>query len=429
MDMAEKFAYLNRLEAAEIRLLRVQPGGDDEILRCDLSVHNVADVRGRYSALSYCWGSTTLTEHIVCNHAGLAITSSLYIALRQHRALGNTSPLWADAICINQEDIEEKNAQVRQMKRIYEQAEKVIIWIGEKRDDDVPGLELCKQMAAHRENIEARIDAEIRSGVALLDRPHANLPIEPPKGLPPFEDHSWTSMFLLISRPWFFRVWIIQEFLVNEKLTLRCGDVELSFQSLLKEFHALDFAKAASWIRDQAAIARRTYEDCRDRDLGAPTILALGAMKRMRQDGYDSILGYLLASRLFEATDPRDKMFSLIGLTPAIDIELIDYSHSLRFVVLILARKIIENLPEIDNYSITSPVEFIAWAHVFRTEWSKSNIPSWAPNFSTPKTSGYTIASWFRSSSSQTVVDASKLGSNVWLIDQGEVCDILRIVP
>jgi hypothetical protein len=63
----------------------------------------------------------------VDGHARI-ITSSLYSALRSLRRLGFEITLWADALCINQEDLVEKMHQIGQMTEIYRQAEQVVVW-------------------------------------------------------------------------------------------------------------------------------------------------------------------------------------------------------------------------------------------------------------------------------------------------------------
>jgi hypothetical protein len=92
-----------------------------------------------FSALSYVWGDPTVLEDISLDGKSLSVTRNLAHALRDvHNQWShghNVSPettqwLWADAICINQKDVEEKNCQVPLMETIYSNARVMFAWIG-----------------------------------------------------------------------------------------------------------------------------------------------------------------------------------------------------------------------------------------------------------------------------------------------------------
>jgi hypothetical protein len=84
-----------------------------------------------YSALSYVWGDATVTKEIVVNGQNLKVTTNLESALRHLRKLDRALVLWADAICINQNDTAERNSHVLLMGKIYKSAAKVTIWLGD----------------------------------------------------------------------------------------------------------------------------------------------------------------------------------------------------------------------------------------------------------------------------------------------------------
>ena len=60
------------------------------------------------------------------------VTRNLYTALKQFRAEKLSEPFWIDAICINQGNLQEKNAQIKMMKEIYSHASRVLVWLGEE---------------------------------------------------------------------------------------------------------------------------------------------------------------------------------------------------------------------------------------------------------------------------------------------------------
>jgi hypothetical protein len=98
-------------------------------LRCRIHSEPLELLRS-YTALSYTWGPPDQTHSIVVSDYKFFITLSLAAALHHIRHPSDVITLWIDQICINQEDGDEKNAQVPLMTQIYRQAEEVLIWIG-----------------------------------------------------------------------------------------------------------------------------------------------------------------------------------------------------------------------------------------------------------------------------------------------------------
>ena len=68
---------------------------------------------------------------MICDGAELRIHRNLRDALLRLRDICNLVPIWADAICINQNDDSEKFFQIRQMPEIYTAAVKLFAWVGE----------------------------------------------------------------------------------------------------------------------------------------------------------------------------------------------------------------------------------------------------------------------------------------------------------
>ncbi|KAK0634143.1 heterokaryon incompatibility, partial [Immersiella caudata] len=82
-----------------------------------------------YDALSYTWGNLAKTHEMKIGDASLPITTNLYMALRELRRK-HTLTLWVDAVCIDQSNCQERNHQVRMMRRIFSNASSVIVWLG-----------------------------------------------------------------------------------------------------------------------------------------------------------------------------------------------------------------------------------------------------------------------------------------------------------
>ncbi|KAH8883688.1 HET-domain-containing protein, partial [Thozetella sp. PMI_491] len=119
------------LPDSEIRLLDLLPGQGR--VRCRLRKMALETARGQYEPLSYCWGDQKQqVTMIVDDGRALSIGLSLDAALRRLRFEQNrVRTLWVDAVCINQNDLPEKNIQVQLMTRIYQNGCRTLIWLGE----------------------------------------------------------------------------------------------------------------------------------------------------------------------------------------------------------------------------------------------------------------------------------------------------------
>jgi len=101
----------------QIRLLRILSGSEEQPLECVLEPASLEECQ--YTALSYCWGSASDRKNIMVNGQTISVTKNLENALRHLRKADQEIVVWADAICINQQDLAEKSIQVGMMGNIY----------------------------------------------------------------------------------------------------------------------------------------------------------------------------------------------------------------------------------------------------------------------------------------------------------------------
>ncbi|OCK89082.1 HET-domain-containing protein [Cenococcum geophilum 1.58] len=80
-----------------------------------------------YEALSYTWGTELPVHRICCNGQNFAIRPNLFHALRRLRYRTKPRLLWIDAICIDQDNTDEKNLQIPLMRNIYMSASQVLV--------------------------------------------------------------------------------------------------------------------------------------------------------------------------------------------------------------------------------------------------------------------------------------------------------------
>jgi len=111
-----------------VRVLILHPGPHEGAISCSLSVVSLDDEPApNYEALSYVWGDETVTETVTVDAMEVHATVNLIVALRRIRHGDRNTVLWVDAICINQNNMEEKASQVGMMGDIYLSCSQVII--------------------------------------------------------------------------------------------------------------------------------------------------------------------------------------------------------------------------------------------------------------------------------------------------------------
>jgi len=119
-----------------IRVVDLAPGTWDEPVTCSLRTVHVDDDDTRYEAISYAWGDLNDRKTVVCNGHVVSTTRSLFEALQRFRCADTTRTLWADELCINQADNEERTMQVQRTVFIYASAVRVLVWL-QHGDDQV----------------------------------------------------------------------------------------------------------------------------------------------------------------------------------------------------------------------------------------------------------------------------------------------------
>ncbi|KAF2748669.1 HET-domain-containing protein, partial [Sporormia fimetaria CBS 119925] len=109
----------------EIRLLHLQPGAWKDPIQGTLDVVSLSK-KPKYQALSYVWGDPTNRKPISIDGELFLATQYLFNALQRIRHPWKQLYLWVDAVCINQDDLHERQNQVAIMGEIYNGAEEVL---------------------------------------------------------------------------------------------------------------------------------------------------------------------------------------------------------------------------------------------------------------------------------------------------------------
>ena len=159
------FAY-DLLPPGYIRLLTPDPVDDSDGYSWSLEVVSLDQPDFVFEALSYVWGSQSETYPIRCNGRSLHVHHNPFTTLPYLSRRGDIPPvqaIWIDAICINQEDQEEKRVQIQLMGQLYRTAKKVWVWLG---------------LAEHQEIIPGAVDVLFRIVAAAQRHPRTLTPLE-----------------------------------------------------------------------------------------------------------------------------------------------------------------------------------------------------------------------------------------------------------
>jgi Heterokaryon incompatibility protein (HET) len=282
-----------------IRLIAFRPAKDpNEPLAAELLVVSL-DTNPQYATISYCWGSPTPTRPMTCNNTVLEITESLALGLTRFRAMSDLL-LWVDQICINQGDVRERNAQVAFMKRIYSQATKTFAYLGEP-DSDISS-DACRVLESLKVPVMRMIDFKV-NGASHKSYLRSRIPAiklamqHPSLARKSFDVDVKKAIVHLLSRPYFFRKWIIQELVMSQSLFCIIGPHCFSWDAFLN-----------SVLKVGGSF--RTTDDPGTR-IQAGWLFFLNYNEvGMRKHALLTLLYY---SRYSQATDPRDHVFALLG--------------------------------------------------------------------------------------------------------------------
>lgn len=114
---------------SEIQIIRLQPGGQNDTISHQLQTHSL-NYKSRYNTLSCTWGNPKSTKPISVDGKTTHIAEHLFVALKSIRYKRNVVMIWADALCIDQNNVHEKNSRVAMMDRIYSQGKQTWISLG-----------------------------------------------------------------------------------------------------------------------------------------------------------------------------------------------------------------------------------------------------------------------------------------------------------
>ncbi|KAI1406765.1 HET-domain-containing protein [Hypoxylon sp. FL1857] len=345
--MSTSFTYRPLTKNSEIRVLLLEPASNrDATLKgsfqhIDLLDHYFTDP---YTALSYVWGNPTAADRIVLDSrgSGITITANLAAALRDIRHSTRVHHVWVDALCINQQDIPERNQQVPLMRDIYYGASRTIIYLGSPN----PEAELILRRVSRSTPTDANT---IRDLVFVPEQERSDNKV--------LREALDALTKDLVTRPWFERVWTYQELILSKDPWVQFGRLKVQWTELCNIFPRPSVAPGKS---NEVLTGMNRVRD---------------AFHVSTKEKYDTRkLWQILKSRIgSRATDPRDMIYANLGVHSDRHIVKeqikVDYNKTIRDVFIEAGHYVVKNgtLGEA-LYGITnSPL--------------RSILPSWVPDW------------------------------------------------
>ncbi|KAK4034661.1 heterokaryon incompatibility protein-domain-containing protein [Parachaetomium inaequale] len=307
-----------------------------------------------FSALSYVWGTPTTSSPLpilVINAHPVPVTPNLHSAIARLARQRWTGQIWIDALCINQADTAEKNWQVLLMSRIYRVAEQVLIWLGPEHDGGA--LHAVRELGVlFREQVTeveggwGRVEGFVKTvvGFSITNTDADGDGEGGRKGRVGFDFEAIWRLFR--GRPWWRRVWIIQEVVLARKAVVLCG------------------------ADPGAGVTSVPWEDVSEYmdGVGMPLL--------------DTIIWTSFgtsADSAIQATDPRDRIYGLLGMMRERDRRRIPVEYSpemtINRVLFAVGKALLEDHgPDVLSFCQQPP------GH------PSKDLPSWVPDWTAPRT-------------------------------------------
>ncbi|CAH0045977.1 unnamed protein product [Clonostachys solani] len=397
--------YPARLDVSkpEIRVLEIIDSNNGSV-SCKLHAVTL-DSSSNITALSYVWGDRNATTEIRVNDRTISITKNLAGALKHARKywkyeFPDKDPasfrIWADAICINQSDPVERSEQVTLMPRIYSKAALVLGWLGDQHNEDMSiatqtiGL-IHAALASVGDDTPKLLQLEwLKAYLSLTVAPEC--------------DRRWNALHVLGSLPYWKRVWIFQENLLATTMFYITPTAMIEANTLLQacvgfgvlceliaDHHVAkpDFVPSHVWMAfkppegtafnglreiQRLGSAKYTFQGMPSHTVGTNQLL----WEHLHLSQYGGVL---------EATDPKDHVYGLLGIS-YLGIQ-IDYSESKRVkdVYADYCRVVLQLLQQLSKRNIFFLRD--AGSGVFDT--AELDLPSWVPNYPARSTGDPTL--------------------------------------
>lgn len=376
----------------EIRVLTIdEQTSEDSLVACSLKVVSLDD-EPCFTALSYCWGAPKPAGEILLDGNAWPVTPNLAAALRHLRNTkdAETTPIWIDAVCINQNDLDERSAQVAMMMSIYAQAECVHVWLGDETGPAPDAMTTLEEVFAISDCPDGGMARRCQN---LVESWHQRSSEHIAQKL--------GHMIQIGESPYWQRTWILQEvsfaripIIYAKDSRVRLGPSEESvddprFVGLLALNNVIEDLSSET----EAIIKHHTSLDPSiglGKEILRLTVLVkeimktivrvnwnkrIGSIRRLEGDigagACDkSHTGLFIVYRQMQSTDPKDKIYGLLGFVFELSGMTPDYTKSVRSIYCEATLRLIRAAKDL--------------TYLHQACFDNSILPSWALDYSTP---------------------------------------------
>jgi len=355
----------------ELRLVTLLPSPtQDAQIECTLSVGSIENQSLHYEALSYEWGDPDNPQYeILVDGKPFTVRRNLHQALRCLRTEFSSRTLWIDAICINQEDVVERNHQVGMMGNIYNFASSVRVWLGEKGDHSREAIlllheiwesfeEVCrpgKEVGQKAKDLRNKLAGSYYTAPATPSAAFDSFDVLPSSSLPIYRGESfeiprnllvqerrlawwnrlavpsepldqWEGVAALVERTYWSRIWIVQEYLLAAGTVIQCGWDYIDGRR---------FDEAVSLVGELFERRKENHPEplpainhCLERVAKSPGIKI---PRRRISDREPTLLELMETCRSSKSCDPHDRIYAILGLAKDVPLHeiVVDYDRSI----------------------------------------------------------------------------------------------------
>jgi hypothetical protein len=369
------FRYRALESPRTFRLLRIRPGLLAQLPFCDVENH-ILDSAPPFEALSYTWGNERPSVALNVGGCCLLVTEPVRDFIIQRRSAVSSVYVWIDAICINQTDKPEKNVQLPLMTEIYRLSSRVIVWLSRSQD-----------------TLVARQARLLLYGLSDADSIHLKVSktrlrfLEKLFSVQQEIQAAYVGLATLFNHPWFERVWVLQEVAVG-------GTVHVMWNGICIDWSTL--ARAATTLRAEVNVMTEMKShlpiDATQADstnawprlpMHVVNVIQMDtARSSVARSNMKSLYWYLCWTAELKATDPRDKVFALFGISQDCDSIPFSpkYEDSVEDVFIKTSVYLLSGRDWFEHLARTGCGYTLASSYGSRTEL-QSKLPSWATDF------------------------------------------------
>lgn len=312
--MEDQFIYtpLDTSKQGSFRILGLQPGDKDAPIVCNL-IHARLDDRPRwrrkwrwwkrqpaYEAISYVWGSSDRFIPIDCDGKRLFITQNLKDALVRVRLPDRPRMVWADSVCIDQVNIDEKGHQVQFMGKIYSNASRVLICLGNDEEGH----------AQRAMSLVEDLSSMITKTLTECEQTNSRFPYFDSDN-PWFQDDRLPAYNCLLCRPWFRRGWVLQEAVLARDAILLWGEAECNWIPFIDTQIWIQYRgySLQSQLRSPPEIHRLLHHTMGGHNMRLRTLISGTNYSRNL-----SVPKFMASARELTLSKPLDRVFAFLAI-------------------------------------------------------------------------------------------------------------------